>query len=60
MLFTWPADNTVHLHLRLVVMLGLLEPQTQEENWRRNRGGCFLSGAAGVLVGHPFDTVKVG
>lgn len=21
---------------------------------------CFVSGAAGVLVGHPFDTVKVG
>lgn len=21
---------------------------------------CFVPGAAGVLVGHPFDTVKVG
>lgn len=60
MLCPWPASGVVHLHLRLVVLLGLQQHQTQEEKLSHNHGICLVSGAAGVLVGHPFDTVKVG
>lgn len=40
--------------------MGYCSPRAGKELQSNNHGICFISGAAGVLVGHPFDTVKVG